>query len=82
MKVYQLQMKATDSNAIIATTPCSYVYKVQEMAREELADRAAYLNDQDGYILRTQTPDVVTFEVKSYPLNYKLTISIETFVII
>lgn len=82
MKVYQLQMNATDDNSIVTTTPRSYVYKIREMARDELAYQVAQLNDQEGYILRKQTPDVAIFEVKSHPLNYKLTLSIETFEVI
>ena len=82
MKVYQLQMNATDDNSIVTTTPRSYVYRTREMARDELASQAACLNGQEGYILRTQTPDVVIFEVKSHPRAYKLTLSIETFEVI
>lgn len=82
MKVYQLQMNATDDNSIVTTTPRSYVYKTREMARIELADQADKLNEQEGYILRTQTPDLVIFEVRSHPLNYQLRLSVETFEVI
>lgn len=75
-------MNATDDNSIVTTTPRSYVYKTREMAREELASQAACLNGQEGYILRTQTPDVVIFDVLSHPLKYKLTLSVETFEVI
>lgn len=82
MKVYQLQMNATDDNSIVTTTPRSYVYKIREMARDELANQAACLNGQEGYILRTQTPDLVIFDVRSHPLNYQLRLTVETFEVI
>lgn len=82
MKVYQLQMNATDDNSIVTTTPRSYVYRTREMARDELASQAACLNGQEGYILRTQTPDLVIFDVRSHPLNYQLRLSVETFEVI
>lgn len=82
MKVYQLQMNASDEKSTITTTPRSYVYKKLEIARDELAHQAAQLNEQEGYILRTQTTDLVIFDVRSHPLNYQLRLSVETFEVI
>lgn len=81
MYIYILTISVVDDTHNITRPLTPTGYKTKTTAREELALYKALYTPQEGYILKSETPDFFVFTVRTVGNSYTMTLAIESLII-